>query len=126
VWDRDGQLVQEIARIGLLDSIPIEFGATRTSPCRIGWHADGACVLKWTEAQDGGDSRKFLNVSPRDNVYAVDRFKPGSGDRGPITTGWILPANSCNAPVTPVPPWCADKRWTSKRTSAIRMLQLVM
>jgi hypothetical protein len=69
--------------MGLLDSLPIEFDATRTGPRQIGWRADAGCVLKWTEAQDGGDPKKFPDVSPRDVVYAVDLSKRGSGDGGP-------------------------------------------
>ena len=79
---REGRLVREVARIGLLDSIPIEFDATRKGPRQIGWRADKGCVLKWTEAQDEGDPAKFPDASPRDVVYAVDLSERGSGDGG--------------------------------------------
>jgi hypothetical protein len=82
VWDREGQLVREVARIGLLDSIPIEFDATRKGPRQIGWRADKGCVLKWTEAQDEGDPKNYPDTTPRDVVYAVDFSKRGNGDGG--------------------------------------------
>lgn len=69
---REGELVREVASIGLLDSIPIEFDATREGPRQIGWRADKGCVLNWVEAQDEGDPKNFPNTSPRDIVYAVD------------------------------------------------------
>lgn len=82
VWDREGNLVREVASIGLLDSIPIEFDATRKGPRQIGWRADTPCTLKWTEAQDEGDPKNFPDASPRDIVYAVDLSQRGSGDGG--------------------------------------------
>lgn len=74
--------MREAASIGLLDSIPIKFDATRKGPRQIGWRADKGCVLKWCEAQDEGDPAKFPDAAPRDIVYAVDLSKRGDGDGG--------------------------------------------
>lgn len=82
VWDRQGQLVREVASISLLDSIPIEFDATRMGPRQIGWRADKGCTLKWTEAQDEGDPKNHPDTSPRDIMFAVDLSQRGSGNGG--------------------------------------------
>eukprot|EP00892_Ulva_mutabilis_P002989 jgi/Ulvmu1/12691/UM094_0049.1 len=82
VWDRDGNVVREVARLGLLDNIPIEFDATREGPRSISWRADKPAVLKWVEALDGGDPKSNPDTAPRDAVYAVD-LAAGAGDAEP-------------------------------------------
>ena len=64
--------MHEVCRLGLQDSIPIEFDATREGPRGVGWRADKGATLKWVEAQDGGDPKKNPDVSPRDVAYTLD------------------------------------------------------
>lgn len=64
--------MHEVCRLGLQDSIPIEFDATREGPRGINWRSDKGATLKWVEAQDGGDPKKNPDVSPRDIAYTLD------------------------------------------------------
>lgn len=48
---RQGNMLREVCRLPLLDSLPIEFDATRTGPRAISWRSDKAATLKWVEAQ---------------------------------------------------------------------------
>jgi hypothetical protein len=68
-----------VCRLPLLDSLPIEFDATREGPRSIGWRADAAATLKWAEAQDGGDPKRNPDVSPRDVVFTLDFTKEIAG-----------------------------------------------
>ena len=73
--------MHEICRLPLLDSLPIEFDATRTGPRSINWRSDAAATLKWVEAQDGGDPKRNPDVAPRDIVYALDLSKELQGQQ---------------------------------------------
>lgn len=69
--------MREVARLGLLDSIPIDFDATREGPRSISWRSDKPAELKWVEALDGGDPKNNPDTAPRDAVYSVDLSVPG-------------------------------------------------
>lgn len=71
--------MHEVVRLPLLDSLPIEFDATREGPRAISWRADAAATLKWVEAQDGGDPKRNPDVRPRDVVFTLDLTQPLSG-----------------------------------------------
>jgi hypothetical protein len=73
---RDGNVVHEVYRLGLQDSIPIEFDACRKGPRGISWRADKPRTLVWAEAQDKGDPKNFPDISPRDVVYSLDLSLP--------------------------------------------------
>lgn len=79
---RGGNVVREVARLGLLDNIPIEFDATREGPRSISWRGDKPAELKWVEALDGGDPKKNPDTAPRDAVYSVD-LSAAAGDAEP-------------------------------------------
>lgn len=68
----EGNVVREVARLGLLDNIPIEFDATREGPRSISWRGDKPAELKWVEALDGGDPKNNPDTAPRDAVYSID------------------------------------------------------
>lgn len=70
VWDMDGARVAEIADLPLAEDVPTAFGSVRTGPRSIGWRADAASTLYWTEALDGGDSR--VEAAERDRVVMLD------------------------------------------------------
>lgn len=73
---RKGEVVHEVARLPLQDSIPIDFDATRTGPRSIDWRSDKPRMLTWAEAQDKGDPKKFPKCSPRDIVFGLDFQTP--------------------------------------------------
>lgn len=77
---RDGNLVREVARLGLQDNIPIEFDATRAGPRSISWRGDRPAELKWVEALDGSDPKNNPDTAPRDAVFAVDLSAAAGGD----------------------------------------------
>ena len=53
----------------LVDSLPIAFDAVPVGPRDFGWRGDAAATLTWTEANDGGDPAKKVDV--RDRLMAV-------------------------------------------------------
>eukprot|EP00775_Hariotina_reticulata_P003220 gene3220-3497_t len=70
VWDRQGNLVCQLATLPLAEDIPIAFNSCRTGPRAVSWRDDKPAELAWIEAQDGGDPD--VAVSPRDIVYTLD------------------------------------------------------
>lgn len=78
IWDKNGQLVKEMADLPLAESIPIGFGAVPTGPRSFNWRADKPATLNWVEAQDGGDPRREAEI--RDRVFML----PSPFDRDPI------------------------------------------
>lgn len=67
VWNRNGQLVKELAKLPLAEDIPIAFDAVAKGPRNYSWRPDKPATLYWAEAQDGGDANKEARV--RDHVY---------------------------------------------------------
>eukprot|EP00850_Spirogloea_muscicola_P015508 SM000119S25651 [mRNA] locus=s119:274744:280961:+ [translate_table: standard] len=67
VWNRDAEVVQEVAYLPLAEDIPITFNSVRQGRRSINWRADQPAQLCWVETQDGGDAK--VEVSPRDIVY---------------------------------------------------------
>jgi dipeptidyl aminopeptidase/acylaminoacyl peptidase len=70
VWNREGKVVKELAKLPLAEDIPIAFDAVAKGPRGYNWRPDKAASLYWAEAQDGGDANK--EVAIRDNVYMLD------------------------------------------------------
>ncbi|GAB3200426.1 S9 family peptidase [Pontibacter aydingkolensis] len=70
VWNRDGKVVKELAKLPLAEDIPIAFDAVAKGPRSYNWRPDKPASLYWAEAQDGGDANK--EVAVRDNVYTLD------------------------------------------------------
>ena len=83
-------MIHEVCRLGLLDSLPIEFDATREGPRSISWRSDAPCELKWVEALDKGDPKNNPDVQPRDAVFLLDFAKPleGQAPRRVAATGF--------------------------------------
>ena len=69
VWNRDGEVVQQIADIPLAEEVPIAFGSVRTGPRSLNWRADAPATLVWAEALDGGDAR--VETDERDRVLML-------------------------------------------------------
>mgnify|MGYP005748810847 FL=1 len=70
VWNRDGKVVKELAKLPLAEDIPIAFDAVAKGPRSYNWRPDKAASLYWAEAQDGGDANK--EVAIRDYVFTLD------------------------------------------------------
>ncbi len=70
VYDLNGKLVKNIAKIPSAENIPKGFGAVRTGPRSFNWRADKPATLYWVEAQDGGDPKKEAAI--RDQLYMQD------------------------------------------------------
>ncbi len=67
VWDRQGKLVYEVAKVPLDENIPIE--GVRTGPRGVHWTSADDAVLVWNEALDGGDPR--VEVPHRDRMMRI-------------------------------------------------------
>jgi dipeptidyl aminopeptidase/acylaminoacyl peptidase len=65
-----GQVVSELAKKPLLDSIPISNDAVEAGRRAFSWREDVSATLIFAEAQDGGDPAKAVAV--RDHVYQLD------------------------------------------------------
>ena len=70
VWNRDGRVVKELARLPLAEDIPIAFDAVAKGPRGYNWRPDKPASLYWAEAQDEGDANKEAAV--RDHVYKLE------------------------------------------------------
>jgi dipeptidyl aminopeptidase/acylaminoacyl peptidase len=66
VTSLDGSGVKKLADIPLGEGIPIGFNAVITGPRQHNWRNDVPHTVYWTEAQDGGDPKKKVDV--RDKV----------------------------------------------------------
>ncbi|GMH40490.1 hypothetical protein BSKO_08394 [Bryopsis sp. KO-2023] len=82
LWDRNLELVREIAYLPLAEDIPVSFDSCRKGPRGIRWRPDKPSELCWREAQDGGDSK--VEASPRDIVYTMGMTEAGNGGEAQI------------------------------------------
>ena len=85
VWDRDGQLVRQIADLPLRENIPVAYGSVATGPRSFRWRNDAAATLVWVEALDGGDAGRQAEL--RDRLF----LQPAPFDSEPIE--WASLAN---------------------------------
>jgi dipeptidyl aminopeptidase/acylaminoacyl peptidase len=69
VTDLNGNEVKRLANIPLGDNVPVGFNATVSGPRLHGWRSDAPATVYWTEAQDGGDPKKKVDI--RDIVYEL-------------------------------------------------------
>ena len=69
VWDKDAELIYQVAEIPLTEEIPIGFNAVQTGRRSISWRADSPATLYWVEAQDDGDPNKKAKI--RDKVFML-------------------------------------------------------
>jgi len=70
VYDSQGQLIREMARLPLAESVPVAFGSTITGPRSMAWRADSPATLVWVEALDGGDGG--VEAALRDEIFLLD------------------------------------------------------
>jgi len=70
LWNREGELVRQIADLPMQDEVPIAFGSVPTGPRSVGWRDDAPATVVWTEALDGGDARR--EAAERDRVFALE------------------------------------------------------
>lgn len=70
VWDRDGNVVHQIADLPLADTVPTDFDATATGPRNVSWRADKPATLAWVEALDQGNPR--VEAAERDRIFLLD------------------------------------------------------
>lgn len=68
VWDRTGKVVYKVAEAPLQDSVP--FGGVSAGPRGFSWRPTEPATLVWTEALDGGNTRK-RGVNPRDKLMWI-------------------------------------------------------
>jgi len=69
IWNRDGEVVRELADLPLAEGVPIAFDAVAEGPRAFSWRSDAPSTVVWTEAQDGGDPR--CEVEARDLICAL-------------------------------------------------------
>jgi len=67
VLDLAGEPVRELARNGLLESVPI--GGVQTGPRGVTWMPTAQHALYWSEALDGGDPQR--DAPHRDSVFLL-------------------------------------------------------
>lgn len=67
LYNTNGKLVQQVAKIPLAENIPKGFGAVRTGPRSFAWRDDVPATLHWVEAQDNGDPKAKVEV--RDKLF---------------------------------------------------------
>ena len=72
-------MLHEVCRLPLLDSLPIEFDATREGPRAIGWRSDKAATLKWVEAQVRWIKRGVIPHSEVNSCVKWDVFMRVAG-----------------------------------------------
>ena len=70
LWDRDGRKVTTLAVRPAQEHLPPAFGSVITEPRRFTWRSDHPAQLYWTEAQDGGDSRRPADF--RDQLFYLE------------------------------------------------------
>jgi hypothetical protein len=70
VLNKDGELIKELAYNSLNENAPWSPDATTPLPRGFAWRADVPSTVYWTQAQDGGDPKKKVEI--RDKVFALD------------------------------------------------------
>jgi dipeptidyl aminopeptidase/acylaminoacyl peptidase len=61
--------VHQVADLPLQEEVPIAFGSVPTGPRAVGWRADAAATVTWSEALDGGDAGR--DAEERDRVFML-------------------------------------------------------
>jgi dipeptidyl aminopeptidase/acylaminoacyl peptidase len=82
VWDRDGNVVHQLADLPLADAVPTDFDATIVGPRNVSWRADKPATLAWVEALDQGNPR--VEAAERDRIFLLDA--PFDAPRVPLAT----------------------------------------
>ncbi|NNE28533.1 MAG: S9 family peptidase, partial [Saprospiraceae bacterium] len=90
VYNQDGKLVKNIAKIALAENIPKGFGATRKGPRSFSWQGNKEAVISYVEALDGGDPKSEAEF--RDQVFLWEApfdSKPTAGPKTSLRYGGI-------------------------------------
>ncbi len=82
IWDRDGQVVRQLADLPLQDNVPTDFDAVPEGVRDVTWRADKPATLTWLEALDGGNPR--TEAAQRDRVLML--AAPFSGEPTTLVT----------------------------------------
>ena len=69
VWDAAGKLVKQIVDLPLRDNIPVPYGSVAEGPRSFSWRHDAGATLVWTEALDGGDAGREVEL--RDRLFLL-------------------------------------------------------
>lgn len=70
IYSKDGQKVETVIEVPLIEDLPKGFMAVRKGKRRFGWRNDKPASLIYAEALDGGDPEK--EVLYRDEVFQLD------------------------------------------------------
>lgn len=70
VYDQNGQSVQEVLKVPLIEDLPKGFMACRMGKRNISWRNDKPASLYYTQALDGGDPES--KVEYRDEVFELE------------------------------------------------------
>lgn len=70
VYDKDGNLVETVNEVPLIEELPKGFMAARKGKRSMQWRADAPATLVWAEVLDKGDPE--VKVDYRDQVYMQD------------------------------------------------------
>ncbi len=76
ILDINGKSVRTLASNPLEEDQPWSRDATTPNPRGFTWRADAPATVYWTEAKDGGDPKKKVEI--RDQVYTLDAPFTGS------------------------------------------------
>ena len=76
VLDTDGRLEHEVARLPLVEGLPVGNDAVPTGVRQISWRADAPATLVWAEAQDGGDPNRQATLRDAVMMQAAPFEKP--------------------------------------------------
>ena len=66
----------EVARLPLVEGLPVGNDAVPTGVRQIGWRADAPATLVWAEAQDGGDPNRQASIRDAVMMQAAPFEKP--------------------------------------------------
>ena len=69
IWDKEGNIIREIADLPLAEEIPLSFDAVRKGPRYVDWRDDVSSTLYWVEALDEGDPE--VEAEYRDCLYEL-------------------------------------------------------
>lgn len=80
IYTKDGQLVNTINEVPLIEDLPKGFMSVRTGRRSLDWRDDKAAILIYAEALDGGDAN--IEAEYRDQVFQLEA--PYNGQAKPL------------------------------------------
>ncbi len=70
IYTKDGQMVQTVSEVPLIEDLPKGFMAVRKGKRNLSWRADKSATLVYAQALDEGDPKK--EVEYRDEVFMLE------------------------------------------------------